>query len=106
MKKKLLSVFLITLGIGMLNACGGAPEAAPDEAQREQKQTAKKKKVYTLTERDGSKAALRKGVTVAQATRKLAAYEATGLSPQEVFNLMEREQNLTRRIEKLESWEE
>lgn len=74
--------------------------------QREQKQTTKKKKAYTLTERDGNKAALRKGVTVAQATRKLAAYEATGLSPQEVLNLMEREQNLTRRIEKLESWEE
>ena len=47
----------------------------------------------------------RKGVTVNQAARKLNAYEATGLTPQEVLNLMERERNLTRRVEKLEGWE-
>ena len=40
-----------------------------------------------------------------QAARKLYAYEETGLTPQEVLNLMERERNLTIRVEKLEGWE-
>ena len=55
MKKKLLSVFLITLGIGMLNACGGAPEAAPDEAQREQKQTSPAEAQTDGTQADGAR---------------------------------------------------
>lgn len=76
--------------------------------QREKKtQGGRKKKEYLLTERsqNENKAVLRKGVTVNQAARKLAAYEATGLTPQEVLNLMERERNLTRQVEKLEGWE-
>lgn len=76
--------------------------------QREKKtQGSRKKKEYLLTERsqNENKAVLRKGVTVNQAARKLNAYEATGLTPQEVLNLMERERNLTRRVEKLEGWE-
>ena len=55
MKKKLLAVFLITLGIGMLNACGGAPEAAPDEAQREQKQTSPAAAQTDGTQADGAR---------------------------------------------------
>lgn len=47
---------------------------------------------------------LREGVSVNQAARKLYAYEETGLTPQEILNLMERERNLTMRVEKLEGW--
>lgn len=65
-----------------------------------------KKKLYLLTEYSPSgKAVLRKGVTVTQAAKKLSAYEATGLTPQEVLNLMERERNLTQRLIKMESWQ-
>lgn len=74
--------------------------------QRERK-TKGKKRVYLLTEQSQNegKPVLRKGVTVNQAARKLNAYEATGLTPQQVLDLIERERNLTRRVEKLESWE-
>ena len=67
----------------------------------------RKKKEYRLTSwsQNGSKAVLREGVSVNQAARKLYAYEETGLTPQEVLNLMERERNLTIRVEKLEGWE-
>ncbi len=60
-----------------------------------------------MTERSQNegKPVLRKGVSVNQAARKLNAYEATGLTPQQVLDLMERERNLTRRVEKLEGWE-
>lgn len=50
------------------------------------------------------KAVLRKGVTVTQAARKLNKYEATGLTPQEVFNLIERAHNLEKRVKTLEDW--
>lgn len=64
-----------------------------------------KKRLYLLTEHSPSgKAVLRKGVTVTQAAKKLSAYEATGLTPQEVLNLMERERNLTQRLIKMEDW--
>lgn len=73
--------------------------------QREKKQTGQKK-LCILTEHSPSgKAVLRKGVTVTQAARKLSAYEATGLTPKEVVDLMERERNLTRRVVQLESWQ-
>lgn len=73
--------------------------------QREKKQSGQKK-LYILTEHSPSgKAVLRKGVTVTQAARKLSAYEATGLTPKEVVDLMERERNLTRRVVQLESWQ-
>ena len=48
---------------------------------------------------------IKKAMSVNQAARKLNAYEATGLTPQQVLDLMERERNLTRRVEKLEGWE-
>lgn len=80
-------------------------KAMPSVAGRQREQKPQKKKAPVLTERNGNRTALRKGVTVAQATRKLASYEATGLTPQEVLNLMERERNLTQRVEKLEGWE-
>lgn len=74
--------------------------------QREKKTGGGGKKSYTLTEiAQSGKAVLRDKVTVTQAAKKLNAYETTGLTPQEVRNLMERERNLTRRIEKLEGWE-
>ena len=47
---------------------------------------------------------MRKGVTVTQAARKLNKYEATGLTPQEVFNLIERAHNLEKRVKTLEDW--
>ena len=74
---------------------------------REKKTKPRKKKEYRLTSwsQNGSKAVLREGVSVNQAARKLYAYEETGLTPQEVLNLMERERNLTIRVEKLEGWE-
>ena len=74
--------------------------------QRENK-TPGNKKPRLLTERSQNegKPVLRKGVSVNQAARKLNAYEATGLTPQQVLDLMERERNLTLRVEKLEGWE-
>lgn len=79
----------------------------PGGRQKEKKQQpSQKKKLYILTEHSPSgKAVLRKGVTVTQAAKKLSAYEATGLTPQEVVNLMERERNLTRRVIQMESWD-
>ena len=47
---------------------------------------------------------MRKGVTVTQAARKLNKYEATGLTPQEVFNLIGRAHNLEKRVKTLEDW--
>ena len=74
-------------------------------AAREPK-TPRQKKPVQLTEIGKSgKAVLRKGVTVTQAARKLNRYEETGLTPQEVFNLIERAHNLERRVEKLENWQ-
>lgn len=75
-------------------------------AGRERKTQPQQKKPYNLTETAPSgKAVLRKGVTVTQAVRKLNRYEETGLTPQEVFNLIERAHNLERRVEKLEGWQ-
>lgn len=96
---------------GIVPEYGHIKKALPQIGQGRQRESKtrsgnKKKKTYLLTELAPSgKAVLRDKVTVTQATRKLNAYEATGLTPQEVWNLMEREQNLTRRIEKLQSWE-
>ena len=74
-------------------------------AGRERKTQPQRKKPQTLTEIAGSgKAVLRKGVTVTQAARKLNKYEATGLTPQEVFNLIERAHNLEKRVKTLEDW--
>ena len=39
------------------------------------------------------------------AARKLNRSEETGLTPQGVFNLIERARNLERRVEKLEGWQ-
>lgn len=73
----------------------------PQKPQKRQKRT-------TLTEysQNGQKAVLKPHVTVNQAAKKLYDYEQTGLSPHEVANLVEQVQNLTRRVEKYESWEE
>ena len=74
--------------------------------QRENKPPGNKKpRLLTERSQNEGKPVLRKGVSVNQAARKLNAYEATGLTPQQVLDLMERERNLTRRVEKLEGWE-
>lgn len=85
----------------------GQMKKALPASPREKKTKTRKKKEYRLTSwsQSGSKAVLRDGVSVNQAARKLYAYEETGLTPQEVLNLMERERNLTMRVEKLEGWE-
>ena len=73
-----------------------------------QQEPRKRQKRTTLTEysQNGQKAILKPHVTVNQAAKKLHDYEQTGLSPHEVANLVEQVQNLTRRVEKYESWEE
>lgn len=75
------------------------------------KQTAKQQKRQkrtTLTEysQNGQKAILKPRVTVNQAAKKLYDYEQTGLSPCEVMNLVEQVQNLTKRVKKMESWDD
>lgn len=73
-----------------------------------QQEPRKRQKRTTLTEysQNGQKAILKPHVTVNQAAKKLYDYEQTGLSPQEVANLVEQVQNLTGRVKKYESWEE
>lgn len=73
-----------------------------------QQEPRKRQKRTTMTEysQNGQKAILKPHVTVNQAAKKLYDYEQTGLSPHEVVNLVEQVQNLTRRVEKYESWEE
>lgn len=73
-----------------------------------QQEPRKRQKRTTLTEysQNGQKAILKPHVTVNQAAKKLYDYEQTGLSPHEVANLVEQVQNLTRRVEKYESWED
>lgn len=73
-----------------------------------QQEPRKRQKRTTLTEysQNGQKAVLKPHVTINQAAKKLYDYEQTGLSPHEVANLVEQVQNLTRRVEKYESWED
>lgn len=73
-----------------------------------QQEPRKRQKRTTLTEysQNGQKAILKPHVTVNQAAKKLYDYEQTGLSPHEIENLVEQVQNLTRRVEKYESWED
>lgn len=73
-----------------------------------QQEPRKRQKRTTLTEysQNGQKAILKPHVTVNQAAKKLYDYEQSGLSPHEVANLVEQVQNLTRRVEKYESWED
>lgn len=77
-------------------------------AFRSHQKPQKQKKRTTLTEysQNGKKAVLKPHVTVNQAAKKLYDYEQTGLSPHEVANLIERVQNLTNRVKKLEDWGE
>lgn len=84
----------------------GQMKKALPASPREKKTKTGKKKEYRLTawSQSGSKAVLKDGVSVNQAARKLYAYEEIGLTPQEILNLMERERNLTIRVEKLEGW--
>lgn len=82
-----------------------AKGAARAVSEAREPKTPRQKKPVQLTEIGKSgKAVLRKGVTVTQAARKLNRYEGTGLTPQGVFDLIERAHNLERRVEKLERW--
>ena len=85
---------------------GYMKKAMPQVGAGREPKAQPKKKNYTLTEiAPSGKAVLRKGVTVSQAARKLNRYEETGLTPQGVFDLIERAHNLERRVEKLEGWQ-
>lgn len=81
----------------------GAKIVAGQQAQRSK---GKKKKRVRLTEisRGSGKPILSPGVNVNQAAKKLWDYEETGLSPNEIKNLIERERNLTERILKMQEW--
>ena len=80
-------------------------KAMPQAGAAREPKTPRQKKPVQLTEIGKSgKAVLRKGVTVTQAARKLNRYEETGLTPQEVFNLIERAHNLEQRVKTLEDW--
>lgn len=75
--------------------------------QQKKSGTGRKKKRTAMTGIDQSGKIVLKGKTTAvAAVKKLFEYEATGLSPQEVRNLMERAHNLEKRVEKLEGWQE
>lgn len=77
-------------------------------AFKQHQKTQKRQKRTTLTEysQNGQKVVLKTHVTVNQAAKKLYDYEQTGLSPHEVANLIEQVQNLTKRVKKLEDWDE
>lgn len=66
----------------------------------------KKKHRTRLTEisRGSGKAIISDGVSVNQAIKKLYDYEETGLSPQAIKNLIERERNLTEKVLKMQDW--
>ena len=83
----------------------------PDEkgvtsiTQRKENETQEEKGIQAdQLEPERQQSSVTGGVSVNQAARKLYAYEETGLTPQEILNLMERERNLTMRVEKLEGW--
>ena len=74
--------------------------------QQTQRSKGKKKKRVRLTEisRGSGKPVLSPGVNVNQAAKKLWDYEETGLSPNEIKILIERERNLTEKILKMQEW--
>lgn len=74
--------------------------------QQEKKSGSRKRKQIRLTEiSSGSgKPVLCNGVGVSRAARKLYAYEETGLSPEEILGLIQRERMLTEKVKKLQDW--
>lgn len=66
----------------------------------------KKKKRIRLTEisRGSGKPVLCQNVNVNQAAKKLWDYEETGLSPNEIKILMERERNLTAQVKRYQEY--
>lgn len=72
-----------------------------------QTQKKKRKQRQILTEycESRQKVVLKQHVTINQAAKKLNDYESTGLSPQEVRNIIEQVRNMTERIKKLEDWQ-
>lgn len=81
----------------------GAKIVAGQQAQRSK---GKKKKRVRLTEisRGSGKPVLSTGVNVNQAAKKLWDYEETGLSPNEIKILIERERNLTAQVKRYQEY--
>lgn len=97
--------------------CGCVPESGivsrgakmiERQQSKHRKRAGKQKKPERLTDISAGtgKAVLRGKVTVSRSIKRLYDYEETGLTPKQVQILIEREQALTRQIEKLQSWEE
>lgn len=86
----------------------GAIKAGMKRVAGQQSSGTGKKRRERLTDisRGSGKAILRDKVSVNRAIKKLYDYEETGLSPSEIRILIERERNLTERVEKYQSWEE
>ena len=74
--------------------------------QQGQRSKGKKKKRVRLTEisRGSGKPVLSPGVNVNQAAKKLLDYEETGLSPNEIKILIERERNLTAQVKRYQEY--
>lgn len=74
--------------------------------QQTQRSKGKKKKRIRLTEisRGSGKPVLSQGVNVNQAAKKLWDYEETGLSPNEIKILIERERNLTAQVKRYQEY--
>lgn len=81
----------------------GAKIVAGQQAQRSK---GKKKKRVRLTEisRGSGKPVLSPSVNVNQAAKKLWDYEETGLSPNEIKILIERERNLTAQVKRYQEY--
>lgn len=85
----------------------GTKIAAEQQKKESQRATGRKKKATKLTEvNQNGKIVLKGKTTVAAAVKKLHDYEETELLPYEIYNLIERTQNLEKRIKKLENWED
>lgn len=74
--------------------------------QQTQRSKGKKKKRVRLTEisRGSGKPVLSPGINVNQAAKKLWDYEETGLSPNEIKILIERERNLTAQVKRYQEY--
>nr|WP_302226457.1 hypothetical protein [uncultured Marvinbryantia sp.] len=84
----------------------GAKIVAGQQAKKGRKGSEKKKKRVRLTEisQGSGKPVLRQNVNVNQAAKKLWDYEKTGLSPNEIIILIERERNLTEQVKRYQEY--
>lgn len=84
----------------------GAKIVAGQQSKKKSSSGSRKKKRVRLTEisQGSGKPVLCHNVNVNQAARKLFDYEETGLSPYEVYMLIEREKALTEKVKKMQDW--